>query len=346
MCNIAGYAGNKQAAPILGEILRRQQYYDGNMSAGIVTYHEGKLHCRRATGPVEKLLEETDALELPGTIGIAHTRPAPSAVQPVMSKDETIALATNGTTCTTKHCANWDAAATLLDESGFEFGSWREDDGKHMPHPKVARTNRIVSTMEVRYGIFAYWLDRGKSPEEALVHAGEAMYKDNASVILTLRFPDRFFALRTTRSLFAATKDGETFLATAKLGLPEEVRERGFCLPLFHACTLTREGVTISPHRMQIEEVSEMTPYTYHEAYRRFEKILRSERAPLYFDELEFAAGDMRDIWPGNHTFVQNARLVYDILEQFEREGRLKKELREQERSGRIRLRWYFRLDD
>ena len=40
MCNIAGYAGGKQAVPILLEMLRRQQPYDGDMSTGVATIHE------------------------------------------------------------------------------------------------------------------------------------------------------------------------------------------------------------------------------------------------------------------------------------------------------------------
>ena len=59
MCNIAAYAGNRQAAPILLEMLRRQQDYDGGMSAGIATVHEGKLYWRKVVGSVETLMQET-----------------------------------------------------------------------------------------------------------------------------------------------------------------------------------------------------------------------------------------------------------------------------------------------
>ena len=37
MCNIAGYIGKSQAAPILLEMLRKQELYDGDMSTGIAT---------------------------------------------------------------------------------------------------------------------------------------------------------------------------------------------------------------------------------------------------------------------------------------------------------------------
>ena len=75
MCNIAGYVGARRAAPILIEMLKRQEFYDGGMATGIATIHEGKLYFRKVLGDVETLLRETDALELPGTIGIIHSRP-------------------------------------------------------------------------------------------------------------------------------------------------------------------------------------------------------------------------------------------------------------------------------
>ena len=90
----------------------------------------------------------------------------------------------------------------------------------------------------------------------------------------------------------------------------------------------------------------EMTPYTYAEGYRRIEALLKSEKAPLYFDELEFAIGDMRDLWPGDHTLVQHARLVYDLLWQFDQEGRLRREVRVQERNDGTRRRYYMWLED
>ena len=41
MCNIAGYVGEQSAAPILIEMLRRQQGFDGGVCTGICTLHEG-----------------------------------------------------------------------------------------------------------------------------------------------------------------------------------------------------------------------------------------------------------------------------------------------------------------
>ena len=40
MCTIAGYAGERRAAPILVEMIRRQQFLNGGLSIGIATIHD------------------------------------------------------------------------------------------------------------------------------------------------------------------------------------------------------------------------------------------------------------------------------------------------------------------
>ncbi len=56
MCNIAGYIGNRPAAPILIEMLRKQEWLDGGLSTGIATIHEGKLYYAKVVGDVEALV--------------------------------------------------------------------------------------------------------------------------------------------------------------------------------------------------------------------------------------------------------------------------------------------------
>ena len=346
MCNIAGYAGNRQAAPILLEMLRAQQSYDGDLSTGVATIHEGRLYYKKVAGDVDTFLKTFDLDELPGTIGIAHTRPSRNPEQvpmhPNVNPSETMALVTNGTSPVTKYCTSWDAAALRLEENGYSFVH-------RYPNPK-GRSPRIsngdhLSVAEMRVLLIDLYLKQGMTVTEALATACADMYSDNATVMINENYPDSIFALRTTRPLQVIMEQGETYLATSLYGMPEGLKNPPFMLPLHHACRITRDGVTVTPDKMDVEPVAEMTPYTYKEAYARFEALLQSDKAPLYFDQLEFAADEMRDIWEGSHTCVQHARLVYDMLYQFDREGRLKREMRVQELSVGKRHRWYFWLE-
>jgi len=74
MCNIAGYVGTKPAAPILIDMLRREEGWDSGYYTGMVTLHDGKLHHAKQTGDLALLLHATNAASLPGTIGLIHGR--------------------------------------------------------------------------------------------------------------------------------------------------------------------------------------------------------------------------------------------------------------------------------
>ena len=50
MCVIAGYSGNRRAAPILIDMIRKIEYFDGGYATGIATIHEGKQYRRPCNG--------------------------------------------------------------------------------------------------------------------------------------------------------------------------------------------------------------------------------------------------------------------------------------------------------
>lgn len=74
MCTLAGYIGDQRAAPVLFEMLSRQEGLAGGFYTGIATVHEGRLYYEKVVGDSATLFAETKAWELPGNIGIIHTR--------------------------------------------------------------------------------------------------------------------------------------------------------------------------------------------------------------------------------------------------------------------------------
>ena len=348
MCNIAGYAGNRPAAPILLEMLRRQQYYDSEQSTGVATIHEGKLYYRKLVGDVDHLIRETDVLDLPGTIGIAHSRPgggiAGKAVYPLLSSDERIALVVNGSTMGCRAGAQSRVEiARRLEAQGYSFRTARFEEGA-LPYLSDGRT---ILGPELRVLLLEEYLKQGLTTAQALARIGAEVYGDNVTVSLGEYDPESIWVLRTSRPMVAVTDGGESYIATARFGLPDALRERAYSLPLFQPCRVRRDGVTVTPERMDAEPVSDLTPYSYAEGYRRVEEMLRSEKAPLYYDDLEIAIGEhMRDLFPGDHSVLQHAHLLYELLFEFEREGRLKKELREQPCSTGVRHRWFFWIEN
>ncbi len=349
MCNIAGYVGNKQAAPILLKMLRRQQAFDGDMSTGIATIHEGKLLWRKVVGDVDTLIRETDVLSLPGTIGIAHTRPMGNPEEyelahPYLSMDGEMAMVSNGTTPLDQYAPGREAALQMLEENGYEFRAVFDKPNSSWPRLK---SGLCVGAAEVRVHLIDYYLKQGKSYGEAMAIALAQLYADNVGVILNVNQPDRIFALRTTRPMNVLLSGEETYLATTGFGFPEDVRGTRMSLPVMRVCEMTKGRITMTEHTMNAEPICEITPYAYSEAYQRIVKMLTGKKdSPLYFEELEIEITEnMKDIWPEQHTYVQGARLAYEILEQLQSEGRLKREIRKQTCDWGLRDREYMWIE-
>ncbi len=346
MCNIAGYAGKKQAAPILLEMIRKMQPFDGDTAVGIATIYEGKIHYRKFFGTAEDFIKQTDVLSLPGTIGIAHTHPGINpnyeSHQPSLSPDESLAVVANGTRPNAVHQPRWDEIADLLDKAGYQFRV-RYPNPKDM-HIKIPRTGERLAAVEIIAHYMDYLMHQGLSLEEAMAKEADELLGEHVHVAVHKDRPDSIFVLRQTRSIVAIMEEGETYLATCRFAFPEELKNDAIDLPLLKVCELGREGVRITPYGITKDRTSPVTPKSYKEAYTFIEEMLQGG-TPLFLDELESALNKKREFFNEPTVYVEHARMLYDILWQFEKEGRLKKEMRVQTLTHGTRRRWYFWIE-
>src|SRR6516162_6409542 len=101
MCGIIGYAGEKEAQPILIEGLRRLEYR-GYDSAGLATVTGGQMHLRKYAGRIAELAHKVEKRPAPGCHGISHARWATHGpandrnAHPHLSNDGSIAVVHNG----------------------------------------------------------------------------------------------------------------------------------------------------------------------------------------------------------------------------------------------------------
>ena len=333
MCNIAGYAGEKRAAPILIEMLRKQQQYDGGGCAGIATIHNGRIYYRKVIGDVDTLVNTTDALYLPGTVGIAHTRPGGTPdsytyAHPFINLEETLAGITNGTSRAPGSKQRDREFTTMLEDEGFVFRDIAFKERSDFPSLK---SGGFVSPVATRVYMVEKYIKEGMSTSQAIAKTCSECYRDAVFGILNVATPDRFYVLRTTRPAISLKTDDGTYVATTRFGFPEDAKGEVKMLPLFATCEMTEDGVFVTDAKMtNCEEVAEVSDYTLEEGYRRIYDMLKGKKDnPLHFDDLELAVWfNMRDLFEGNHTLIQDARLVYDVLYRLHEEGLLKKELR------------------
>jgi glutamine---fructose-6-phosphate transaminase (isomerizing) len=73
MCSIIGYCGNLRAAPMLVEGLGKMEYR-GYDSVGIATLNTGELLIKKGLGKVAEVNASLRLREMPGQLGIGHTR--------------------------------------------------------------------------------------------------------------------------------------------------------------------------------------------------------------------------------------------------------------------------------
>ena len=131
MCSIIGYKGNEHASSVLIEGLKKMEYR-GYDSVGIATIESGKLLMRKGVGKVAEVNKSLRLEELPGKLGIGHTRWAThggivdSNAHPHLACKSTIAVVHNGI------IENFDVLKDELYRSGHEFKS--ETDSEVIAH--------------------------------------------------------------------------------------------------------------------------------------------------------------------------------------------------------------------
>lgn len=344
MCNIAGYIGNRRAAPILIEMLRRQEIYDGGLATGIATVHEGKLYMRKVAGNLDELLRDTDAIDLPGNVGIIHTRPGNSPANythPHISEDGQLAVVLNGTVENDKYYDLRAKTAQMAEAAGYGYVAKAYDCCKCFP--ELSDGAHVPEGEQIAH-LTAMYKKEGKSYTEAFKLAVEGGYTDLVAVMLTANDPDKIRACRISRPMVACVCEGESFIASCEYAFGEDIGGTKFSLPALSVCEIKNDGVTVTGERVGIEPVAEPTPRTYALGMELLSAFLKEQKeiGGAYFDKLElFLKAHKDELFDGGYTYSQYARLVYELIYQLEREGKLFGEVRPAPKGNRdLRYMW------
>ena len=122
MCGIVGYIGEKAAAPVLVNGLKKLEYR-GYDSSGVAVFHQTDLKVIKCKGRLAALEERLNSESISGTVGIGHTRWAthgePNDVNshPHISQSGRIAVVHNGI------IENYIKIKEFLQAKGFNFVS-------------------------------------------------------------------------------------------------------------------------------------------------------------------------------------------------------------------------------
>ena len=242
MCNIAGYVGTKQAAPILIEMMLRQEGWGGGFYTGLATIHEGKIHYAKLTGDVKDLVNKTNAMELPGTIGILHSRSKSGGgdewAHPFIGgkKGQAIsAYVANGAYGCFADRENSNGAvrtaiAQRLMDEGYAFSSRVDEQIGSYPTLKDGGSAHVSDVMSQ---LIASKIDQGQDPQSAMSNAFCEMPSEIVGLLLSLQEPENIVFSRINQPMMVSFTGHGAYLATTSLAFPEDAGQ----VTLLPACS-------------------------------------------------------------------------------------------------------------
>ncbi len=205
MCGIVGFVGEREAAPILLDGLRRLEYR-GYDSSGIAVCENGTLRVKKARGRLKVLSDLTrNGADLPGSLGIGHTRwathgePNDVNAHPQTSQSGRIAVVHNGI------IENYMVLKDQLLRKGYVFQS--ETD------------------TEVVAQLLDYYYDQCSDFFEAVMCTLNALEGAYALGIVCADYPDRMYAARKDAPLLLGYGTDGNYLASDVTALIRYTRD-------------------------------------------------------------------------------------------------------------------------
>lgn len=175
MCGIVCYIGKQKAAPILIEGLRRLEYR-GYDSAGLSVINVKKksknIKTIKSVGKVAELENKVNGKEIPGVIGVAHTRwathgkPCDRNSHPHSDCEGNIFLVHNGI------IENYQELKDHLKKKGHKFSS--ETDTEVIAHlveefnKKMDFKNSVLETLKMLRGTYGLAIINKKEPDKII----------------------------------------------------------------------------------------------------------------------------------------------------------------------------------
>jgi len=204
MCGIVGYLGNKNAAPLLIQGLKRLEYR-GYDSAGLAIFNSDHIQVVKRTGKVKVLESAVKNAPITGTVGMAHTRwathgePNDTNAHPHIDSTGQTALIHNGI------IENYQILKSQLEKEGVVFKT--ETDSEVL----VQLISHIYSSGNLDFS-------------EAVRQALQSVIGAYGIVAMHASNPNQLVAARLGSPLVLGIGDGEFFLGSDASPLVDHTR--------------------------------------------------------------------------------------------------------------------------
>ncbi|HLC74466.1 MAG TPA: glutamine--fructose-6-phosphate transaminase (isomerizing) [Candidatus Nanoarchaeia archaeon] len=192
MCGIYGYIGKRNAAPILLEGIKKLEYR-GYDSVGMATQSNNQFYIKKDIGAVQEVHKKVNFLDMPGTMGIVHTRwsthggVTKANAHPHLSCKGKVVVIHNGI------IENYEELKKDLQNKGCKFIS--ETDSEVISH------------------YFEQKLASGKEISEVVKDfIREA--KGTFAILMMIKGDDKIYAMRRDSPLVLGIGNGENYIAS------------------------------------------------------------------------------------------------------------------------------------
>ena len=231
MCNIAGYVGTRDAAPIILDMLRREEGFAGGYYSGLATMQDGNIFSEKLTGDTARLLSKTPALSYRGNIGIAHSRSKSGGgdewAHPFLGlrgNEARIAYVANGSLgCFAERLPEFSDLTLRLAESGYNFPS-RTLGTETKRYPTLA-DGSAVHMSDTMCQLILRNIEDGMDSASAMESAFCEMPSEIVGLLLSLNEPDSIAYSRINMPMFLAFAEHGAYLASTPLAFPEDAGE-------------------------------------------------------------------------------------------------------------------------
>ena len=308
-------------------MLRVQEGLNAGFYTGIATLHEGRIHYRKVVGSLSDLLAKTDAADLPGSIGIIHSRTP--GIAPVEGVEY-------GHPFVTEREGEIKAAMVLNGTSGF-FKP-RLDERVKLTQDLLSRGAKIRShckgeanlnlpdgTCVHGSDVFCQLADlhvqNGLDPAAAAARSFAQMPTEAVILMLSLAKQDAITYARFNFPMHVAHSDHGTYLATSPQAMPGDAGEYHL-LPLCSSGYIYKDHFECHPFPERIASIAPLTPARRAKIYEIIVARLREGEQTV-----NTLAEAIRPAFDG-YDCAQIGAAIYQVLDELERDGALKRERR------------------
>ena len=325
MCNIAGYIGSSQAAPVLIDIMRKEQGFYGGYFSGIATVHEGKIHYAKVMGDLDELLRRTDAASLPGAVGIIHSRTnsggEDSWAHPFVGiKDGEVrtAYVANGILGEfSPRGADMAAVAEGLIRDGYELQLMEKTEKDFyltLSDGRVAHVSDVMCQMMLKNVI------SGMPAAEAIADTFCRCPLEAVGLLLCADCEDSISFAKINMPMSVSHAPHGMYLASTAMAMPDDAGTP-YQIPAGSYGSVSVSGISVSPLPDPPAIVAGIDAGITRKAFDIITARLREQ--PLMFKEIAHTFDEVFE----EEGCLPREVLTYDILYALNRQGRLVKDL-------------------